>query len=317
MSSIDNDKAKLILENFEYGDMKELSEKTGMKIGTIHAWALRRGLKRKAKRVSWRKLPQDQLDLIKTEYPKGNLDELSKKLNKSKHAIGELARKNGIKREIDITRNGSLEPLFDKTLESFYWLGIIAADGYVSNRGHFMLSQSEKDKETIEKLAKYLKTSIYTMPQKCSGYDTTSIHYRVNVSDKILGKKLREMFGLSDSCQKTRTGISLDFIESQDQATAFLIGFIDGDGSLNKKDGRYKIECHKSWYSTFEKLIVKLGKTFNNFSLVVRYVKSKNDSYVNFSIGATGSNLLRDFVTKNKLPASSRKFSNFIKNNIA
>lgn len=310
MSSIEKHKEKLILDNFEYGDMKELSEKTGMKIGTIYAWAHRRGLKRKAKRISWRKLPQNQLDLIKTEYPTGDLDKLSKKMGKNKHAIGELARKHGIKREIDITRNGSLEPLFSGSLESFYWLGLIAADGYVSKRGHFMLSQVEKDKETVDKLANYLGTSVYIMPTKKHGYNTNNTHYRVNISDIVLGKKLREMFGLSDADQKTYTGISLDFIKTEEQAIAFLVGFIDGDGSKDKC-GSYKIECHKSWYSTFEKLVIKLGKSFNDYRLSVNYVKSKNDSYSNFSIRTTGSKQLRKFVVDYNLPASSRKFGPF------
>lgn len=307
MSSIEKHKEKLILDNFEYGNLKELSEKTGMKINTINGWAHRRGLKRKAKRISWRKLPQDQLDLIKSEYPKGNLDELSKKMGKNKHAISELARKYGIKREIDITRNGSLEPLFSGTLESFYWLGLIAADGYVSKRGHFMLSQTEKDKETVDKLANYLSTSIYVMPTKNCGYNTTNAHYRVNISDIVLGKKLREIFGLSDTDQKTYTGISLDFIKTEEQAVAFLIGFIDGDGSRDKS-GSYRIQCHKSWYSTFEKLIIKLGKSFGDYRLSVNYVTSRNDSFANFGIRSAGSKQLRKFVIDHNLPASSRKF---------
>lgn len=308
MSSIEEWKSKLILENFEYGNMQELSEKTQMKIGSIHGWANRRGLKRKAKIVSHNKLSKEIEDLIIREYPSGNLDELSQKLNKNKHAIGELARKRGVKRIICDTRNGTLEPLFSKTLESFYWLGFIAADGYVSKTGHFMVSQAEKDKETIDKLAVYLNTKVYIMPKQKTRFNSESVVYRVNVADKILGIKLRHMFGIRDDLPKTYTGIDLNFIKTKEQAAAFMVGYLDGDGSLSRGVISYTVECHKSWYETLKTLTNKLPKSMQNVNLRIKFKKSANKDYCLFSIRNNSSKSIIEFAHKNNLPCSSRKF---------
>lgn len=308
MSSIENWKAELIMENFEYGDMKELSEKTHMKIGTIHGWARKRGLKRKAKRVASRKLSEEHENLLLKMYPSGDFDLLAEKLGKNKHAISELARRRGLKREVCDQRKGTLEPLFSKTLESFYWLGFIAADGYISKTGHFMVSQSEKDKETIDKLAVYLNTSIYIVPRQKSGFDSEALIYRVNVADKVLGIKLREMLGIQDDLPKTYTGINLDFIKTEEQASAFFIGYLDGDGSLNKKSISFTVECHASWYETLKKLMFKLPKEMQNINLRVSLKKSHNKDYCQLSVRNSSSLSLIKFAHENNLPCSSRKF---------
>lgn len=309
MTAIANWKAELIMANFEYGDMKDLSEKTQMKIGTIHGWARKRGLKRKAKRTNLKsRLSEEESDLIYLEYPSGDLDILARKLGKNKHAINEWARKRGIKRTIFAGRKGDLKPLFSKTIESFYWLGLIAADGYVSKTGHLMVSQSEKDKETVDKLAIYLKTNVYLVPKQKTGFDSESLVYRVNVADKILGLKLRRMFDIKDDSPKTYTGINLDFIETKDQAAAFLIGYLDGDGSLNKKCLSYKVECHKSWYETLKILINKLPLDMQNIGLKIGFKKSANKDYCQFYVKNSSSRNLVKFAYDNNIPCSSRKF---------
>lgn len=308
MTSIALWKSKLIMENFEYGDMKELSEKTQMKIGTIHGWARKRGLKRKAKIIGHNRLSEEESNLIYSEYPTGDLDALSKKLGKNKHAINEWARKRGIKRTIYIGRKGTLEPLFSKTLESFYWLGFIAADGYVSKTGHFMVSQAEKDKETLDKLAIYLNTNIYTMPAKTNGFKNTSVAYRINIADKVLGLKLRKMFGVRDDLPKTYTGIDLSFIKTKEQAAAFLIGYLDGDGSLNKNYLSYTVECHKSWYETLKILIQKLPSDMQNINLKIGFKKTHNKDYCQFRVKNDASKNIIKFAKDNNLPCSSRKF---------
>lgn len=306
--SIEKWKSELILENFEYGDMKDLSEKTKMKIGTIHAWARNHGLKRKAKRVVSHKLSKEFEDLIIKEYPLGDLDELSKKLNKSKHAISELANRRGIKRIACDIRKGTLEPLFSKTLESFYWLGFIAADGYISKTGHFMVSQSEKDKETIDKLAIYLKTNVYLVPFSKSSFKSNSLVYRVNVADKVLGIKLRKMFDIKDDLPKTYTGINLDFIKNEDQAVSFLCGYLDGDGSLSKQRLSYTVECHKSWYETLKILIKKLPQNMQDINLRIKFKRSVNKDYCLFSVKSKSAKFVVEFAHKNNLPCSTRKF---------
>ena len=250
-------------------------------------------------------ITQEHSKLIFEHYESGDLDWLAKQVNKKKHAIEEWANKRGLVRKINIRRNGSLEPLLSGTLQSFYWLDFIAADGYIHKNGHLMVSQVEKDKDTIFRFAKFLNTSVYEFEQtttfcKCK-------QYRVNICDIKIGRDIRKLFNIQDHLPKTYTGISLDFITNEDQAAAFLSGFIDGDGHLDKHS-TYIIQCDKSWFDTFKILLSKLPKNMQNVYLALIYRKDRDKEFLNFYLRKSASNALVEFVKFNNLECSKRKF---------
>jgi hypothetical protein len=310
MSSIEQWKADLIAKEYATCDIYWLSEKTGMKVGTLRAWARKRQIRREViqKTINPNWLTEDQVKLIEEMYPTGDLDILSQKLNKSKHAIGELARKRGIRRLVCTQRRGDLSPLFDKSLISMYWLGFIATDGYISKDGHLMISQSIKDRDSIESLAQYLDTKPHEIIQK-TGYDVTDDYktYRVSVCDKVLGRSLREMFGLLNDKPKTYTGINLDFITNENQAAAFFAGCLNGDG--NRQPTEFRIECEKSWFETYKTLIKKLPSDFQNIDLSIRYKKSADKEYCVLRTRKSTTNEIVDFAIKNQLPLAPRKLN--------
>lgn len=230
----------------------QIAEILGVSKHTVAAYAQRLGLRR-PKTPNPNSFSKEKEALIRAEYPAGDLDLLAEKLNMKVHAISEWARKRNIKREIDIRRKGSLEPLFSETLESFYWLGYLAADGYVARLGHLMFSQSEKDKDSVYQFATYVGSNVYIYESKSGYVKTPRLVYRVNVCDLILGPKLRKMWGLSDTQTKTYSSITFDFIKTKEQAMAFLIGFFDGDG-YRREVISGKIEVHASWFSFLSKL---------------------------------------------------------------
>lgn len=252
---------------------------------------------------------QAHSDLICEHFPKGDLKWLSKKIGKKQHTIHEWARKRGLKREINTNREGTLEPLLNQSLQSFFWLGFIAADGYIYKNGHLMVSQAKKDKSNVDRLANFLQTKVHPIKESGGFRKKPGISYRVNVCDKIIGNQLRDMFKIHPKKPKTYTGISLDFIKTEEQAMSFLCGFIDGDGSLRKNCFGYKIECHKSWLITFRKLINKLPKSFSSVLLKLNKSPSKKDKYTLMIIGKECSEELLLFVKQNNIPASKRKFS--------
>lgn len=298
-----------IRKNYYSNKTSEIAKHLGLATRQVNTYASNCKLKKDPIVIECGKIINDKhKELIIKNYEYGDLDELSKKTGKSKHTISEWARRHNLKRKIDITRNGSLSNLISGTLESFYWLGFIAADGYIYKNGHLMVSQSEKDKETIYKLSKYLETSVYIFVAKSSYKENPGKTYRVNISDKIIGNKIREMFNVSDTLSKTYTGISLDFIKTKDQAYSFFCGFIDGDGSLTKSKS-YKIECHSSWYKTFECLLKKLLINEKDFNLRNIERKDKKVTYVNLSVKKAFSEELRKFAKENNIPCSSRKFT--------
>ena len=252
---------------------------------------------------------QAHSDLIFKHFSTGDLKWLSKTIGKKQHTIHEWARKRGLKREVNMSRQGDMSPLISGSLESFYWLGFIAADGYIYKNGHLMVSQAKKDKSNVDRLAKYLNTKVHPIKEGKSNFrKVVGISYRVNLSDKIIGNKIRDMFKIHPKKPKTYTGICVDFITNKKEAMAFLCGFIEGDGSLNKSCLGYRIECHKSWLKTFRQLIQKLPQSFKDVSLNVKKCPSKKNSYTIMYVGKKCSTELLTFAKENNIPTSKRKF---------
>jgi DNA-binding transcriptional regulator WhiA len=225
--------------------ISEIAEKMKLSSNTVEVYARKLGLSR-PKPEPWNALSEKDERLILNMYEYGDFDELSKLVGRSKHTISEWVRKRGLRREVNDKRNGNISILLNKSLQSFYWLGLLASDGYISKDGHLMFSQGEKDKDIVYSLAEYLNSKVYIFDVE-SGYNLTKrVIYRVNIKDYNIGKSIRNMWGLSDTDQKTYSSISPNFIKTKEQAMAFLIGFFDGDGHLDKR-GYGKIEVHSNW----------------------------------------------------------------------
>lgn len=248
------------------------------------------------------KLSQNEVDLIFTHYETGDFDWLSKALGKKKNAITEWARKRGLKRKVSSLRKGNLERLLNGTIESFYWLGFYAADGYISKNGHFMLSQSTP--EHLYKLASFLETEVKQIKQS-KKYSKSNIAYRVAIYDKNIGIQIRKMFNITG--KKTYDGISLDFIGSEQKATSFLIGYLDGDGCRTKSC--IVCECHKSWLDVFKDLLDRLPfELASECVICLEYKKSHKDTFARLRLRAKAIRFLKDFISENNLPAMQKKW---------
>lgn len=293
-----------IIKRYPTDNTKQIAQDLDISYHTVMGWARKLRLKKQERSKSPRCLTDKDERILLEEYPTKSQKYLCKKLNKNWHAIQELARKRKIRRKISVRRCGTLEPLLNDTLESYYWLGLIIADGYISKDGHFMLSQSEKDKDNVYRLARYLKSKVYSY--KSIGYYTKKlkITYRVNIYDKKLGLKIRNMLGLSETDQKTYTKLDMSFIPNYYCARALLCGIIDGDGY--RATHSYRIMCHKSQLDTFIDLQNKLDIPMN---IRLVYRKDKNETYCVVSINNKESQTLRQFAKSHKLPVSTRKFA--------
>lgn len=305
MKKVTKNVQEIIKKRYPFENSKKLAEELGFSYHTIMKWAQKLKLK-KDKSFKSNTISKEHEELLRKYYPTCDLDWLCKQMGKNKHAICMLAHSRGIKREVNDLRNGDMSPLLDGSLQSMYWLGFLAADGYISKTGHMLCSQSEKDKSNIYRFAEYLNTSVYIYKSN-SGYNTKSKTYRVGLSHPEVALKIRDMMCIQKDRPKTYTGICLDFIESEDQAVAFLVGFIDGDGSLTDSKN-YMIQCHESWLSTFEVLQNKLPKIFEDTYLRLRERKDKNMFVSVWGIRIAPSRYLRKFVEDKNLSCSDRKF---------
>lgn len=295
------DEVKVVLEKLYPTEtpIEDIAKQVNLSVNTLKCYASSLGLSR-PKLDSWNKLPKHEEQAIIKNYQYGDLDALAKTLGKTKHAITEWARRRGIKRMVVGNRKGDLTPLLDESLQSFYWLGLLASDGYVSKDGHVMFSQGEKDRDIVSKFADYVDSSVYEYITE-SGYSGNKrTIYRVNVKDKDIGPTIRKMWGMSDDDVKTYSGISSDFIESEDQAKAFLIGFFDGDGHLTRYKGG-NLEVHGNWMTFLNNLFAKL----NCSSLA----KVNKRGYAHAYISVNLMKELKQFIDQHSLVHNERKWN--------
>lgn len=277
----------------------EIAERMKLSKHTVEVYARKLGLSR-PKPEPWNSLSEKDERLILDMYEYGDFDELSQLVGRSKHAISEWARKRGIKRQININRNGDISILLNGSLQSFYWLGLLASDGYVSKDGHLMFSQGEKDKDIVESFALYVNSAVYQFEVE-SGYNTQPrTLYRVNVKDINAGKEIRNLWGLDDEDQKTYSSISSEFLKTKEQAMAFLIGFFDGDGYL-RPNFAGKIEVHSNWLQFLNEICKLVGLDYEG--------KINNRGYARITIKKSFMLQLKAFIESNNLVHNQRKWN--------
>lgn len=258
------------------------------------------------KPFDWTEEKLDRLRQIYSTYSKEDI--LSEFSGISWHALVEYARKRGIYRgwkpghqnRKTWYRSGDLSALLLDEVISYYWIGYILADGWISPAGQVVLVSSEKDKQQLDKFAKFIKSNNRRIDARHSGFRTTDeFQYRVAVQDRILGPQIAQKFSIDH--QKTYNPPKPDILNtfSNDLKIALLIGFIDGDGSRNSS--AIVFDTHSSWVFFIQELLKVVDG---------HYVCSINKrGYLHTRIGKNGFLQLQKFAEENNLPVLERKWN--------
>lgn len=119
----------------------------------------------------------------------------------------------------------------EPTIRNSYWAGFIAADGCLTRKGALRIALSIKDREHLEKLKSELN---FSGPIR-DGLTTTPSGRKVAYSCLVTWSKdmlldLRRNFNVVE--RKTLTLIPPDRLP-EPLAEAFIVGLIDGDGSIH------------------------------------------------------------------------------------
>lgn len=208
-------------------------------------------------------------------------------------AIVAKGKKLGLKRkdfDSATRRKGEAEKLLNGSFQSYYFIGLLFADGYF-NKTTIRLSQSYKNREVVHNFAKYLgiqsfvKESEKVEKIKILNRDTVKngICY-VQFKNKIVLNELAKIFDIKLKKGETKTynppNVSVFNKMTDNEFISFLIGFIDGDGSIpDKKNKTISISANKNWERAIlnwrKRLTPILRKKFTEKSV---YIKN-NDVY--------------------------------------
>lgn len=212
-----------------------------------------------------------------------------------------------------------LKKLLNDDPISFYWMGFILADGWLSSRvdtnnykvNHLGISLKREDDEHIKKLITWLGVSdVVRYRKRDTNYTTDAESSDICITDHHTVPLLKEKFDVSN--RKTYNPPNMNRYNFPSHLfMSLIIGFIDGDGSINMR-GSHKphisIQTTHEWKDNLE-LINKfihefVGESVRNkviinsrghasLSICKRYVVAK----------------LFDFIQDYDLPVMHRKWS--------
>ena len=256
----------------------------------------------------------DEILLLKDKYSSS----LSKNLlnffpNRTKVSINLKAKELGLTKNNSIYRTTNLDILLNDSLSTYYWLGFIFADGTILNNCRLRVTLSIKDESHLIKLAKYLNTSLSTYKIKTKYSGGKEFEYcMISLQNKDIIPMITKKFDIKRNKTKNPPNINILKKMTDNQFISFLIGYIDGDGSIpqimNRKDFNIRLKCHSTWkrvYNYFKIRIEQiLQKKFNNKVII----NNRGYCVLTFS-NCIIINFLANFNIIHSLPVLERKWS--------
>lgn len=188
--------------------------------------------------------------------------------------------------------------LFSQSNEALYWQGFILADGYINHETKRLVFElAPKDLDQVNKLAKFINFDNKNKP-------IIRIQDKMHVDSliKILRVKPRKSF----------TGFTLNKRLSLESKLKIYIGFIDGDGCIDKQSNRFDCKLRIKLHESSLKFLKQLEKDiYQYFNFEYKNLTKINSSgYAQLTI--SNNTLLRKlkrFVIKHKLPILERKWN--------
>lgn len=256
----------------------------------------------------------NDINFLKQYWPNGEISTILEYFSltdtkKNRYKIYKLCYKNNIKRNVknngDKNRKCDLSWMIEDSLETFYWIGFILADGHIGNDS---LNISICDKLHLEKLGKLCNVNISIRKKNNKKWSKT---FSIFCRHKRIIEIFRKRFDINNN--KTYNPPDTNkWNFKEDQLLALFIGFIDGDGHIkfnSTKNINITIGCHSSWYYVldfFSSILIK-----NNFN--IKKVSFCKKGYVHCRFSTKPILFLANFIKNNNLPVLERKWKNILK----
>lgn len=200
--------------------------------------------------------------------------------------------------------------LLDQSTTSWYWLGVLLADGSFPD-GRLVFSQSDKDANQVLKLAAYIGLDA----SRIASYDTTtnfgsSCGKRISFRRVDAVADIKNLLLIKDSSKTASPPDMQQYKLMHDQWLSLIVGLIDGDGSVRlsartNPKGTIQLRLHSSWNLNLQ-LLTNLLYRAVGCSYGPEVVAGQHAS-VSWNRSAV-IDLLNNHVVAHNLPVSSRKW---------
>lgn len=298
--------------------LKELSVELNRTVASI------KGRKKILKLTINDKWGEDELKKLKSFYSNSSKETLLKLFpTRTWSGILGMAKKLKIDRleyYHNELKNHNLKVLLEDKKQTYYFIGLLMADGYFNGRG-IILSQTIKNSKIIDNFGEYINCNnikqyngsgdVIIQGKKTYGNNLKII----NATDLNLVPKIMEKFDIIyEKNIKTKTYYPptvLLFDKMSDKLfLSYLIGFIDGDGSITKEirnGNSIIITSHKNWLPVLKNWSNRLEEIFK-CKLSEKSLKKEKDCYMLRIYNQSIIKPLKEFIIKNKLMVNENKW---------
>jgi len=243
-------------------------------------------------RIIW---SEDQIHYVVTEYKNGTtMKELGRRFNVQYETIRRLLRKEKV--QIDGYKHGypRKENIFSKidSKEKAYWLGVLYADGKVSNN-NYEISLGLSDKEHIEKFQKFLGATNHkiaiTVPNKEKNKLTKNF-YSLSIKDKKIHDDL-----IYWGCYPNKSHLDLHIPNIKENFIIdFIRGYFDGDGGFWYAKNKIKKDRLIIAFSGSKTLLQEIASFLHINTSLEKNIKAKNT----YCLKTNKKDLVREIVDR-------------------
>lgn len=209
-------------------------------------------------------IPEEEKEQYVILYNQGiSCTKISKIFNRNRDTISINLKRKGIKVENKQNKVKFNERMFDdlSSEEQFYWLGFIAADGYVGDNGKIELSLSDKDTSHLIKFNKFSQHINNNVKINNASYNKKRCRW--SIKNQYLKNRLIEL-GITPRKSNTYTYNNI----FDNNFLTFLRGYFDGDGCISGNKTANKVYPQITLLGTKEFLIKVKEILYTKYNII-------------------------------------------------
>lgn len=253
----------------------------------------------------------DEDEIMVAKYATTSTVVLSEELNRTPNAVVLRAKHLKLSKSNAIYTTTTCDALLNNSLESYYWIGFILADGHITPKYRLKITLASIDSDHLERLALLLNCPTHFAKYNTNNFNVIGNSISIAVQDSISIKELAERYDIAHN----KTIIPPTFQSyrlTDDQWLALIIGFLDGDASitkLNRTSSPYNIifKNHAAWLPNLNYIKIKLTQIFDIDSTM--QAKLNTSGYAKLAISDMRIIVgLKKFIVEHGIPALERKW---------
>jgi hypothetical protein len=255
---------KFLVDNHKEMKNTELIARCGLKRYQFYRKMKVLGLVKKPQK-SW---TTEEKDLLRSMWDKHSKSDILKAFpDRNYRSLKSVAHTLGCVKDKDLKYHNKLKNLVNESNESYYWLGLLMADGHFSKTYEIKLSLSAKDICIFEKFMKYIDYDAnikFSYGHTYGSYNSQNYN-SISIRDINTVKILIEKYSIVSN--KTKSPCDISSIQDKEKFISWFVGFFDGDGCMMKdskgKLSGMRIQIHHSWIDNLDLISKKLLNDFD------------------------------------------------------